>query len=451
MLQRSDLTEIQTDAVAILQQRLTTALWSKPGSGKTVIALTAVHDMYPARCLILGTKRIIDLVWMQEAARWAHLQDATFEKITGTPQQREKKLQSDARYWLINYELLPWLIEALAALGLDLSIFDVVIFDELTKMGSPSSQRFKKIRKHIHKIPVRFGPTGTPRGNSMLKLWSQTWCTAGNVLDPTFSQFRMRYFFPVDDKRLIWVPQTRTEKDLRERMKPHAYATPPAAASKEARINLIPVALTKPVRKLYDDLAIELEVEWGGETIRALSPDQLRNKQLQIISGAVYHGLNGEWVDVHSIKLDALADLVEELSGEQLLIFYRFKHEFERIKKYFGKDVRGIDDVDAWLRGDFPLLAIHPASGAHGLNLHVGGASQACWYTYPDSQELWEQGNRRLARTGQKKEAVSHIIYAVGTRDEQVASTLASHGNLQDLLLEEVHEHSHGSADRSSP
>lgn len=78
-------------------------------------------------------------------------------------------------------------------------------------------------------------------------------------------------------------------------------------------------------------------------------------------------------------------------------------------------------------------------SAAHGLNLHVGGASQACWFSLPESQELWEQGNRRLARKGQKKQAISHVLFAVNTKEEQVADALKSHGRLQDLLMETVY------------
>lgn len=152
----------------------------------------------------------------------------------------------------------------------------------------------------------------------------------------------------------------------------------------------------------------------------------------------MYHGLEQEWVHAHDAKLEALEDLVSELQGDQLLVFYRYKHELERIQKRIS-DVVGIDQVDDWLAGKHQVLAVHPASAAHGLNLHIGGCCTAAWFSLPESQELWEQGNRRLARTGQKREVVSHVLFAVNTKEKQVAEALKSHGQLQDLLMETVH------------
>ena len=443
MLTRADMSTIQTDAIDAIQQRRKLAVWSKPGSGKTVIALTAVEEMFLERVLIVGTKRIVEHVWRQEAALWEHLQHLEMDLLTGTPKQREKTLrESNARYLLINYELLPWLLDLLKR---DLSMFEGIIFDELSKMKAPASKRFKKMRIPILKVPVRIGLTGTPRGNSMMGLWSQTYCTHGPVLGETFTHFKTRYFFPVDQNRVIWIPYADTEDRLRNKMKPYAYVTPPEAASPEAKINLVPVGLPPVVKKLYEELERELTVDHSGVELTAIEPAQMRNKLLQISSGAVYHGLESEWVHVHDAKIDALGDLVDEMQGDQLLIFFRYRHELERIQKRIP-DVVGIDKVDDWLNGKHCNLCVHPASAAHGLNLHVGGASQACWYSLPESQELWEQGNRRLARKGQKKQAISHVLFAVNTKEEKVADALKSHGRLQDLLLETVH----GQDDHSS-
>jgi len=110
-----------------------------------------------------------------------------------------------------------------------------------------------------------------------------------------------------------------------------------------------------------------------------------------------------------------------------------------------GEEVEVYDLVNCGPRNRFMVktssgnaLIVHN-SAAHGLNLHVGGASQACWFSLPESQELWEQGNRRLARKGQKKQAISHVLFAVNTKEQQVADALKSHGQLQDLLMETVH------------
>lgn len=399
--------------------------------GKTAIALTAVDDLFPDKVLIVGTKRIIELVWRQEAARWDHLKNCTFDALTGPPAKRQNILeQSEATYLLINYELLPWLADTLHGSPWP---FDAVIFDELSKMKTPGAKRVKKLRKPIQDVPIRIGLTGTPRGNSLEGLWSQTLMVSGPVLEKTFTSFRSKYFFPVDADRRIWRPFERTDAELTERMKPYVHALPIDQASPEAQINVIPITLPSKARTAYATLHAEYKVELEGDVIKALFEGVMRNKLLQITSGAVYTE-DDMYVVTHDAKLDALADLVDELQGGQLLIFYRFRHELERIQQRF--DVAAIDQVDSWLNGDKQLLAVHPASAAHGLNLHTGGCSTAVWMTLPDSQELWEQGNRRLARTGQTQQVISHVITAANTVEDTVARQLAEHGTKQNELME---------------
>ena len=409
-------------------------LWAKPGSGKTAIALTAVDDMLPDKVLIVGTKRIIQHVWAAEAKQWEHLQHCTFAWLQSTPKQRLKVLQdSDATYLLINYELLPWLADELAGSPWP---FDAVIFDELSKMKTPGAKRVKKLRKPIQQVPVRIGLTGTPRGNSMLGLWSQALMTSGPVLGRTFTEFRSRWFYPVDVERRIWKPLAHTEEGLTAEVKPYAYAMPLEEATPEARINLISVTLPKQARDAYTDLMTEHKAEIEGQEVKALFDGVMRNKLLQITSGAVYTN-EDEYVVSHTAKIDALADLVEELEGEQAVIFFRYRHELERIREAFP-DCCTIDELDEWLEQKHQLIAVHPASAAHGLNMHVGGCCTAIWMTLPDSQELWEQGNRRLARKGQKNQVVSHVIAAVGTVEDTVSRQLRDHGTKQNELIEGV-------------
>lgn len=390
--------------------------------------------MCPSKVLIVGTKRICELVWQQEAAQWEHLQDCTFELLFGTPAQRVAKLNSDAQYHLINYELLPWLADEI---GKEQWPYEAVIFDEISKMKSPSAVRFKKIKKPILDVPIRFGLTGTPRGNSMLGVWSQLYCTNGPSITKTYTEFKQRWFFPVDDKRLIWIPRPDSEKEIRKAARPYAYATPLETAAPEAKVNVIPVLLPKKAMTEYRKLEQELEIEFdSGDVVRALTGGVMRGKLLQISSGAVYTDDQESFVELHDAKLEALDELIDEIQGEQLLVFYRFKHELARLKK--RHKVATIDEVNAWLEGEYQVIALHPASAAHGLNLHVGGCATAVWMTLPDSQELWEQGNRRLARKGQTKDVVSHILTVADTVEDRIAKSLESHGNLQNLLMEEA-------------
>jgi len=187
----------------------------------------------------------------------------------------------------------------------------------------------------------------------------------------------------------------------------------------------------------YRDFENEMFMELEGEEIEALSAGVLAGKLMQFASGAMYTNERGAWKEVHKEKLDALADLIEDNKGENILVAYNFKSDLERLLKRFPK-ARVLDNdqrtIDAWNRGDIPLLLAHPASAGHGLNLQSGGAL-CIWYSLNWSLELYQQFNARLYRQGQGRPVrIVHIISA-GTIDERVMMVLGEKDATQKDLL----------------
>ena len=447
MLKRDDLTYDQISAIEALKERGQASLWAKPGSGKTVVGATAVVDQFTGPTLVAATKRICELVWRQEFDRWEHLQHLETVLLAGRPpKERDRLLSSTADFYLINYELLPWLADELKGSPWP---FQSIVFDEVSKMKWPNTTRFKRLRKPVLSIPVRYGLTGSPRGNSLLGVWGQGYMTCATVnakgvvqtpYAPTMGRFKARWFQPVDKERRIWRPLDRnTEPEIRKLSKPYAYSIDRQTAAPEARVVPVPVALPRDVRKLYSELEAKLEVNINGYDIEAVEPGVNRQKRLQILSGAIYTNPDRtHWTRTHDGKLDALDEIIEEMQGEPLLIFYRFRHELERIAERH-KDLLTINDADKWLKNG-GTIAVHPQSAAHGLNLHVGGCCASVWFTLPDSQELWEQGNRRLARKGQTRDVSAMVLAIQNTVEDNVARNLASLGRLQDELIDAATE-----------
>ena len=130
---------------------------------------------------------------------------------------------------------------------------------------------------------------------------------------------------------------------------------------------------------------------------------------------------------VHSLKIDWLRELVEGLDGEPLLIAYEFVEDLRTIRRAFGEvpalggqtpaRARRPQLVAAWNAGKLPLLAFHPASAGHGLNLQHGGSRMA-WLSPSWSAELTEQAIARIYRPGQTQHVTIHVCVAAGTVDE---------------------------------
>jgi len=176
----------------------------------------------------------------------------------------------------------------------------------------------------------------------------------------------------------------------------------------------------------YRAMAQELFAEIEERGIEAASPMIATGKCAQLANGFLYGEGNDDPVTVHTVKIDWLRELVESLEGEPLLVTYEFVEDLRAIRRAFG-DVPALGGetstraagqlIESWNAGKLPLLALHPASAGHGLNLQHGGARMA-WLSPSWSAELTEQAIARIYRPGQSRRVTIHVCVAVGTVDE---------------------------------
>ena len=157
--------------------------------------------------------------------------------------------------------------------------------------------------------------------------------------------------------------------------------------------------------------------------------------------GAVYAN-DGGVAEVHTCKIDAFLELIEQLNGEHALVFFWYKHERERIiQALAGRGLRvrtyeGPDDEQAWNAGEVDVLLAHPVSCGYGLNLQAGG-HHSIWYTLPNwALEIFQQANKRLHRQGQSHPVISHLLIVQGGVDEDVLASLQSKGDGQEALMQ---------------
>jgi len=169
----------------------------------------------------------------------------------------------------------------------------------------------------------------------------------------------------------------------------------------------------------------------------------LTSKLRQVASGAVYTDGEHNYEVVHTAKLDALDDLVEELAGEPLLVAYNFDHEVEQILSRLpsalvirggmtGTAVTAI--MDKWNAGMAPLLCVQSDAAAHGLNLQFGG-SALCWYSQTYNLEVFIQLTARLHRQGQRNTVRVYHILAKRTVDKHIRKVLGTKDQTQNELF----------------
>jgi SNF2 family DNA or RNA helicase len=191
-------------------------------------------------------------------------------------------------------------------------------------------------------------------------------------------------------------------------------------------IVVTPLKLPDAVMATYKTMARELFATIEERSIEAASPLIATGKLAQLANGFLYDESTDDPVFVHSLKIDWLRELVESLDGEPLLVAYEFIEDLRAIRRAFGEvpALGGLTSareaaqlIAAWNAGTLPLLAFHPASAGHGLNLQHGGSRMA-WLSPSWSAELTEQAIARIYRPGQTQHVTIHVCVAAGTVDE---------------------------------
>lgn len=435
----------QAYAIDYIETHPVAAVLLDMGLGKTVISLTAIADLLfdsfeAHRVLVVAPLRVARDTWPAEISKWEHLKNLTYAVAVGTVKERKAALAANADITIINRENLGWLIDSS---GFDFN-YDMVIIYELSSFKNHTSKRFQSLMKVRPKVKRIIGLTGTPSSNGLMDLWAEfKLLDFGERLGRFITHYRNNYFIP--DKRngeiiYSYKPMPYAEdaiyrkiSDITISMKSTDHLQMPELITSQYEVQLSEDEETR-----YEELKADFILELPEGEVTAANAASLTGKLSQLANGAIYDD-EGNIVEFHDRKLDALEDIIESANGKPLLVAYWFKHDLQRIKKRF--DVREINtskDIIDWNNGNIPVAIIHPASAGHGLNLQAGG-STLVWFGLTWSLELYQQTNARLWRQGQTSGTViiEHII-TKGTIDERILKALSLKEVTQNALIDAV-------------
>jgi len=415
------------------------AVWAGLGLGKTVTTLTAITDLLDSfsvsKVLIIAPLRVANSVWHTESKRWTHTKDLTFSIVTGSEKERISALFKSADIYVINRENVQWLVEHYKTKW----PYDLVVIDESSSFKSASSQRFKALKKVRTLTDRMVQLTGTPSPNGLIDVWSQMFLLdGGERLGKTMSAYKMR-FFEAGYNGYSFKPVKNADKiihklidDIVISLNVDDYLEMPERIDTVMRVNIPPARLAE-----YKQLEREFLIQINDAEIVAYNAATLAGKLLQYCNGAMYTDELKNWTEIHTAKLDALDEILEDNQDENLLIAYNYKTDLIRLKARYPDAVVLDNDPDIitrWNNGQIKILLAHPASAGHGLNLQHGG-SIIVWFGLNWSLELYQQFNGRLHRQGQTKPVrIVHIV-ADGCIDDKVMRAIENKAQTQDELL----------------
>ena len=408
------------------------------GAGKTAITLTAMQDMLgngvAKRFLVLAPKRVCTDVWPVEQPKWAP--DVPLAVAVGTPKQRSAALHSDAQIVVSNYDNIATLPTA---------SFDAIVFDELTRLKNPSGARFKALK--IDHINIRWGLTGSFTSNGLEDVFGQCKIVDQALLGRSKGAFMQQYFVLINKDFGEWAPRVGSLAQVMTRIKPATYVLDAGDyKDKLPPLHVVEVRCDLDDREPYE----KMKKDFQALDVTAINAGVVTGKLQQMASGFVYDTRRtaseiagrfdstqtAVWFSAH--KFDRLEELLDENQHANTILVYQYQEELAELKRRFN--VTTLDDTDAitrWNNGNVRLLAVHPKSAGHGLNLQFGGCHMV-FLSLPWSLELYEQTVGRLHRSGQAHAVWVYVMMTNKTIDEKIWGALHDKRAVSDIAMEEL-------------
>ena len=409
------------------------------GGGKTACALTAISDLIDdgtiRAAIVVAPKRVALSTWPKEVQQWAHLCHLSVGTVSGDSARRARVLRETHHVYTCGIDNLPWLLEEMAKMP-DHPAWDQLVIDEMSRLKNPRGSRAKKLNRNSAKFGAIWGLTGTPRPGGWEDLWMPLQIVSkGRAWGMSFDPWREQHFVAMDYHRRKWSVRPEAIPLIRRVVDDWTVTIPPEDTVDVPFVSGsghdIIVPLSPAARADADSMERDLLISLGREgTLADIDPDDdgvivalsqavASGKLSQIMQGYVYEeGAAVQHYD--AAKADALVDFVEALDGEPLIICYWYAEDLTVLRSLWPDLPHlgaGISDrqaertIEDWNAGRLPLLALHPASAGHGLNLQFGG-SRMMWYAMTWSPELYAQTVKRLARPGQTKPVFVHRLLA---------------------------------------
>lgn len=433
----------QDSAADFIYSRDRSLILAPVGAGKTAITITAMRDMLAdglvKRWLVLAPKRVAQHVWPVELQKWSPF--LAYAVCAGGAVHRLAALNAPVPVVIINYDNLQWLAEQ----ELD---FDGIVFDELTRLKNPSGARFKALAKVIEPMKVRIGLTGSFTSNGLEDVYGQCAIVDKTLLGRSKGAFMQQYFICTNPEYGEFMPRPGALARVMERIKPATFVLD-SGAYELPSLNITPMTCEMDL-SAYKKMKADLVLEHADGQITAVNAAVATGKLLQLASGWAYDTQSspdplrpGKWNVVQtpvwfsSAKFDLLDELIQENQHAPMLVWYSFKEQLAELRRRYPH-LQTLDDpnaIERWNAGKIELLAAHPMSASHGLNLQSGG-SKMVFITLPWSLELYEQAIGRLHRSGQTQPVWVYVLLTKGTVDERVFQGLTDKKDMSAIALE---------------
>ncbi len=433
----SSLRQYQVDAVRFLSEQKRALLALPPGAGKTAVVATALPGT--ARPLIVAPNGPVLPHWQHELFTWSGIHGVMG---TGTPKQRAAMREgSEGGALILNYECFVRDIDSLAEIP-----WDAVVFDESHRLKNRQTQTFKAARRL--KPESLYLVSGTPVLNRAEEIWTSLhlmepkayrsfWTWAEQFFTISYPRYRRRI---VREVGKIKSPEHAAllRKQVHERMfyRPLAEILPDLPP---VTTTTYEIELSAAERKAHDSMLEHFWMELGDEVIQAPNDVAKQTRLRQLCSDWSVFG------EAPGSKSQAVAQLVDELAGEPVVIFTAFRATAEALvtilpnaaQYHGGMSGPGRDLMLAKFKsGKHRQLVVTIRSIGEGVDGLQHGCHNAIFLDRDWTPARNDQAVARLHRMGQSDSVnVIHVV-ARDCMDDVVSTALTEKRSVIEAIIE---------------
>ena len=301
--------------------------------------------------------------------------------------------------------------------------FDLIISDEHHRNGAypKPNQSTKLIKKRYSKLPMIF-LSGTPHPESYSQVYHQFWVSDYSPFKEYTTFYKWaKEFVDVQEKRLGYAvvkDYSHANKDLVKSKVNHlivSFTQKQAGFTTKVNEKILLIDIDNTIHELCSTLKRDRVIQGKQDVILADTSVKLQSKMHQLYSGKIkFESGNSKVLDYSKANY-----IKEYFKGKRIGIFYKFKAEFEAIKKVF--DVT--QDIEAFDNGEYNVIALQFLTGREGISLK--SADALVYYNIDFSSVTYWQSRDRLT-TMDRKENNVYWVFAKNGIEQKIYNVVLS-------------------------
>ena len=409
------------------------AIFSDTGTGKSTMALEICKHY--GKSLILCPLSVIESAWVDDCHKF--YPELKIVNCWGNSKaERQKLLTQDADVYVMNYESYKILLNDIRK-----KHFNCMVVDESSCMKNMTAQITSMILEMIYEIPHRFVLSGCPTPNHNSEIFPQMKFVNNEIFGNNYYGFLARYFEQDMTQPHIWYQTEEDKERFNARLSEQAVflKKEDCVDLPEKIFEIRRFTLSKEQRAAYDDIINDIRShinEWSKFEFTAKLM-----KLREVISGFVIQK-DKSVTDFKTRKDEVLAETLEDIGDNQVIIWCQFIHEIDKLAEKFGSvglssKTKDRDKVIKDFKdGKIKYLFTHPQLLGKGLTFT--NCTYNVYYSLSFSYEEFKQSQDRIHRIGQKNKCTYIILQASDTIDRRIYNCLQKKRSAVDELYNEI-------------